>query len=105
MDSGYADEDAPQPPASPDPWLAAIREKLANRGLHTRQVCYEVRDVAGAEPRTGTWADVEEWLAEAAREGAWRYGFAILDDAPDAVTVSFFRSRETTRRGFDVPAS
>lgn len=105
MDSQYADEDAPQQPAPHDRWLAAVQQKLSERGLHARPVRYELRDVSGAEPRTGTWADVEAWLSAAASDGAWRYGFAILDDAPDAVTISFVRSRETTPREPDIPAS
>jgi hypothetical protein len=105
MDSEYADEDAPQQPAPHDRWLASIHQKLVERGLHTRQARYELRDAGAAEPRGGTWADVEAWLTEAASAGLWRYGFAILDDAPDAVTVSFFRSREAARQEPDVPAS
>ena len=105
MHPEYADEDAPQQPAPHDRWLATIHQKLTERGLHTRRVRYELRESGGAEPRTGTWADVEAWLTDAAGNGAWRYGFAILDDAPEAVTVRFFRSRVTTCPKPDVPAS
>jgi hypothetical protein len=101
MHSESAGEDVPQQPASHDRWLATVHQKLTERGLHTRQVRYELRDAGGAEPQMGTWADVEAWLTATAGDGAWRYGFAILDDASEAVTVSFFRSRETTRRDSD----